>query len=110
LYYTAKTIIEAEKIGHLFWECKEMTMIKNFVYRKTGINVTRQEFLMGTYRWAENKNRCWGWFVMNIKWYILKKSRCKKLPREDELETEIEFLEQSLEQTRYRGIFRTFWA
>jgi hypothetical protein len=105
LHIKAVTTIESEKLGHLFWDCGEMELIKNYVYRRTGINMTKQEFLLGTYRWAENKNRCWRWLTMSIKWYIFRISRCKKIPREDELDMELNHLEQSLERTRYRGIF-----
>jgi hypothetical protein len=93
----------------LFWECGEMDMSKGLIYRKTGNQLTIKEFLIGTYRWADIKNRFWGWLMMVIKWYIFMQSRRNKLLVEQNLENEIAAFEQSLEGTKYRGIVRTFW-
>jgi hypothetical protein len=104
-----RDVIEQEKVGHLFWECTEMDIIKGLIHQKTGIQLTKKEFLLGSNRWAEQKNRCWGWLMMVIKYYIFQQTRRKRLIVEQTLENEIAIFEQSLEGTKYRGIMRTFW-
>jgi hypothetical protein len=105
-----KDIIEPEKIGHLFWDCDEINLVKGVIQRKTGSVLTKKDFLIGANRWAENKNLCWGWLMMVIKRYIFMQSWRHRLLVENELEQEILIFEQSLEGTRYRGIIRTFWS
>jgi hypothetical protein len=102
--------IEPEKVGHLFWECAEMDMVKGLIQRKTGNQLTKKEFLIGSNRWAENKNKCWGWLMMVVKHYIFMQSRRNRLMVEQNLEHDIATFEQSLEGMKYRGIVRTFWV
>jgi hypothetical protein len=104
---------ERETLTHLFWDCPDLLVIKTMIREKLyngNDSVNKEEFWIGKYFENNKKRTVWTLIMMNIKWYIFRKSRMRKSVQIREIIWEIDQLKGILSNTKYQREMNMLWG
>jgi hypothetical protein len=104
---------ERETLSHLFWDCPDLLVIKTMIREKFysgNDTVNKEEFWIGKYFENVKKRTVWNLIMMNIKWYIFRKSRMRKSVQIREVIWEIDQLKGVLSNTKYQREMNMLWG